>query len=174
MLDRFRLHGRRMRTFASNLRYISRAALAPAFAGGRRRVAVAPDRDGGCQHDRSLPTRAAELLKRALTAWSFYETHREDAAYHWSHGALLFAGCQLYLATGEARFHEVFREEVNIATLRCVSPTGRWVPIRPAGALPRDSVNDRLTIHFISIHTFILRNAVRSPASSSTVTPNPP
>jgi endoglucanase len=59
--------------------------------------------------------RAAALLRHALAAWSFYEQHHDDPAFQWSTGALLFAGCQLYLATGEAKFHEVFLAQARIA-----------------------------------------------------------
>jgi endoglucanase len=61
------------------------------------------------------PKRAGDLLARAQKAWGFYERHRDDRAYQWSHGALLFAGCQLYLATGEAKYHEVFRAQAHYA-----------------------------------------------------------
>ena len=56
-------------------------------------------------------SRAAGLLSRARRAWDFYERHREDAAFRWSPGALLFASGQLYLATGEQHYHDVFRRE---------------------------------------------------------------
>jgi hypothetical protein len=46
---------------------------------------------------------------------SFYEEHREDKLYQWTHGALLFASCQLYLTTGEAKYHQVFKEEARYA-----------------------------------------------------------
>lgn len=59
--------------------------------------------------------RAAGLLARAQRAWSFYEQHRADSAYRWTHGALLFASCQLYLATGEAKYHDSFREQARYA-----------------------------------------------------------
>ena len=57
--------------------------------------------------------RADELLARAKKAWAFCETHREDAAYSWSPGALLFASCQLYLATGEDRYHDEFKRQAK-------------------------------------------------------------
>ncbi|MFI5378291.1 MAG: glycoside hydrolase family 9 protein [Tepidisphaerales bacterium] len=57
--------------------------------------------------------RADGLLARAKKAWDFYERHREDAAYQWSPGALLFASGQLYLATGEERYHSVFKEQAR-------------------------------------------------------------
>jgi endoglucanase len=59
------------------------------------------------------PGRAAGLLTRAQRAWGFYEKHREDAAYRWSRGGLLFASGQLYLATGEERYHEVFKRQAG-------------------------------------------------------------
>jgi endoglucanase len=55
--------------------------------------------------------RAAELLARAERAWGFRQRHREDPTYRWSTGARLFAAGQLYLATGQASYHEVFKEE---------------------------------------------------------------
>jgi endoglucanase len=58
--------------------------------------------------------RATELLRHARSAWSFYEQHANDPAFQWSTGALLFAGDQLYLATGEAKFHEVFLAKARI------------------------------------------------------------
>lgn len=54
--------------------------------------------------------RAEGLLARARRAWAFYERHREDPEYRWSPGARLFAGCQLYLATGEASFHDAMAD----------------------------------------------------------------
>jgi endoglucanase len=59
--------------------------------------------------------RSSELLREALRAWNFYEEHRDDPAFQWSHGALLFAACQLYLTTGDAKFHEIFREQARYA-----------------------------------------------------------
>ncbi len=57
--------------------------------------------------------RAAELQTRAEKAWAFYREHHDDAAYGWSPGALLFASCQLYLATGKAQFHEMFKQQAR-------------------------------------------------------------
>jgi endoglucanase len=57
--------------------------------------------------------RAAALLNRARSAWDFHEKHQADPAFRWSPGALLFAAGQLYLATGEARYHEVFRQQAR-------------------------------------------------------------
>ncbi len=59
------------------------------------------------------PTRSAALLQRAQRAWDFYEKHSMDAAYRWSPGALLFASGQLYLATGEARYHTMFKQQAR-------------------------------------------------------------
>ena len=57
--------------------------------------------------------RADELLARAKKAWGFYENHRENPAYAWSPGALLFASCQLYLATGEVHYHDMFKRQAQ-------------------------------------------------------------
>ena len=57
--------------------------------------------------------RAAALLTRAQRAWDFYEQHSTDAAYRWSPGAPLFASGQLYLASGEARYHAMFKEQAH-------------------------------------------------------------
>ncbi|MEY2407468.1 MAG: endoglucanase [Verrucomicrobiota bacterium] len=57
--------------------------------------------------------RAAELQTRAEKAWAFYRQHQDDAAYRWSPGALLFASCQLYLATGKPEFHEMFKRQAR-------------------------------------------------------------
>lgn len=59
------------------------------------------------------PTRAAALLTRAQRAWKFHEKHSTDTAYRWSPGALLFASGQLYLATGEARYHAMFKQQAR-------------------------------------------------------------
>lgn len=57
--------------------------------------------------------RAAALLSRALRAWDFYERHSADETYRWSPGALLFASGQLYLASGEARYHAMFKKQAR-------------------------------------------------------------
>lgn len=57
--------------------------------------------------------RADGLLSRAKKAWEFYEHHRDDAAYRWSPGSLLFASGQLYLATGEDRYHDMFKQQAR-------------------------------------------------------------
>lgn len=59
------------------------------------------------------PSRAAGLRVRAQRAWDFYEKHSTDAAYRWSPGALLFASGQLYLVTGEARYHAMFQQQAR-------------------------------------------------------------
>jgi endoglucanase len=56
---------------------------------------------------------ATALQSRAEKAWAFYRQHQEDAAYRWSPGALLFASCQLYLATGNPEFHETFKQQAR-------------------------------------------------------------
>jgi endoglucanase len=58
--------------------------------------------------------RAAGLQSRAERAWQFYLQHQADAAYRWSPGALLFASCQLYLATGRAEYHEAFQRQARL------------------------------------------------------------
>jgi endoglucanase len=57
--------------------------------------------------------RADELLSRAKKAWAFHEQHRQGAAFQWSRGAILFAACQLYLATGEQRYHDEFKRQAR-------------------------------------------------------------
>ena len=59
------------------------------------------------------PARADALLGRAQRAWEFFEKHSADTAYQWSPGALLFASGQLYLATGEARYHAMFQKQAR-------------------------------------------------------------
>lgn len=57
--------------------------------------------------------RARTLLESACKAWGFYDRHRTDPAYLWSPGALLFAGCQLYLATGDEVYHDEFKRQAR-------------------------------------------------------------
>lgn len=63
--------------------------------------------------------RAAELRARAIKAWEYYENHKDDVSFaqpdweagnEWSPGNLMFAGLQLYLLTGEEKYHAVFKE----------------------------------------------------------------
>ncbi len=57
--------------------------------------------------------RSSALLTRSKRAWAFYQQHRADPAYTWSRGALLFASCQLYAATGGEDFHTIFKEQAR-------------------------------------------------------------
>jgi len=86
----------------------------PPLSTPRREISFARAGPGLGAFDSTSAKRADELLARARKAWAFYEAHQADPKFAWSAGARLYAACQLYLATGDAAFHDAMQEPVEV------------------------------------------------------------
>lgn len=85
------------------------------------------------------PKRADALLNRARLAWNYLSKTTNVAA---AKSCFMYASLQLYLASGEAAYHDIFK---NTATAIIVNG-GKW----PDQSLPGNTSATAQTSHFVS------------------------